>query len=264
MKNISENQKLYKSNELRSHIVPSTKSKPIIQRLTTTEYGTEYQLVIDGIRKIKTEDEAWTQLDEIKSLCKYLSFFVQKYPAKILFTIFKAKFINIHFLRKYLNISNRSWIERFIYELEENSLITQISKNHEDYNIIMEFWRNEFPNTRKKRPTVLYTLTEAFKPAIDAFSGHIMSRYFSKKELSYLFKFDQNYQDYCKTVKARLQKVKDEEKNAIGRCYHCNKLIRKNSARGKDYHKFNIGLICNTCKLQATKRKMLQWMHQNK
>jgi len=124
--------------------------------------------------------------------------------------------------------------------------------------VMKRYWKETFPNTRKKPE--LYILNPLFEPVVESYHDYIFQKYITSREYNIIKKRKEAFSKYYTNLKKQVELIRKREEESIGRCNACGKLITKDSVFGKGYHKFKIGLICNTCKRAATIEVMRTWM----
>jgi RNA polymerase-binding transcription factor DksA len=70
------------------------------------------------------------------------------------------------------------------------------------------------------------------------------------------------YKEYKQNEITEKKRIEDVKKNSMGKCKECGNYIPNTAVRGKDYHIFPIGLICQRCNRDPDKRE--KWMQRNK
>jgi len=231
------------------------------------EKGKNYQprsrllLIIDGILDRISQDRVRLDLFEEKILCEILTFFQWKYSSKIIYGLLHLKYSSYWELSKKLSIGNFNHVNKVLGDLEVVGIIQELKQIDDDYQIIKSFWKDEH-KTASVFPK-MFKLQNWFLPIAEAYSDLILDKYITKREFHMIKNRKDRYLQHLKIVKAQLKLNKEQEADAFGRCYNCNKLIRKEAKKGIDYHNFPIGLICNLCNTNH-KEKWQEWIHSNK
>ena len=200
-------------------------------------------------------------LDKIERICKLLK---NKYPSHILIGLHKLEFSAFSELSNFLNTDNSGRFRKHIGELVRAGIIIPVTKSFENYEFILKFWTTYYIHSPKSNPPAFYRLHSSWIKIIESLQDFLSSGSFGTNSIDMIGinKRMDTYKDFCFREKADFDAIEDLKKNSIGQCQECKKYIRKNSTRGKDYHKYPIGLICNLCNKKANDRT--KWMHANK
>jgi hypothetical protein len=235
-------------------------NKTVYSKLTSSGVPTYLVVVYDAILKSRTRYGEWTQYKEAKAYSEIFRMMTTKYHSKILYALYTVGFGSQHFVRRRAKVMDRYWLEKIFDDFETQLIVKEMSATDEDNDIIMKFWKREFTNTRTKKPVSLYCITKEFLPVVQAFAGIIESHFFSRSEISYLLNLRKRYESYAEGVRKNLKLAQAESAQKLGNCHACGRIIHKGSERGKHYHKFAVGLICDHCARKSTKDQMKQWM----
>lgn len=221
-----------------------------------------YRLLValDGISGSSTLYMKGTEYFQPKIFIEILSYFLQKYPSKIIWALSELKISSFHEIRKLTNLENMTFIRKLIFRMEQLGLVKEVSKEDEDFRTIFSFWCDEYPNTHRKRKIMLFKLIPEFYEVVELYADWIVKSYITRREFKTITDRGRRYIQHRKVVDKQLKSLKEHEIVMIGRCQKCKAIIRKGSIRGTDYHKYPIGIICNSCQKKFPKSEIIKWM----
>ena len=236
-------------------------NKSYINETSTTTTSDRVLLLLDAILTDRCLSPEGTDLFYEKRTIRILQFFTNKYHSKVMYCILLLNFSSYWELSINLNL-NMDMLRRSISDLEQCGIVVELRKDDHRYIPITKYWKSTYP-TSPNIP-ILFMLNPHYARIVEMYQEDICQRYITNKEYSYLRRRGNEYKRYYERLKKQLSFVRKKEDESIGRCRHCGKLIINTAIRGRDYHKFTIGLICNSCRCSATKELMKKWMHKNK
>jgi hypothetical protein len=182
--------------------------------------------------------------------------------SKILAAISILKITSVWELRKMLNISNTGYIEGCLDDFISDGIITLLKQNTENYEITCRFWKRAYPNSpfklAGKSRRKFYCLQDEWKTPIQVLSKH-STRFLKPHIESKIRERGRRYELEMENIENERALYLKLKKDCIGRCHNCNKIIRAGSKRGKHYHKYPIGIICDRCNKTADIDKMREW-----
>lgn len=237
--------------------VPQSIYNNYINRNNYNTTSTRVVVVLDFILKQLTRVPEGDELFIEKQLIRHLQFFTNKYSSKVIYGLFIMRYSSFHELSVKLNLS-RNKVRKSIYELEEYNIVKELKDDHYMNKVMMKYWRDTFPNTRKK--PVLYIINPNFTIVVKTYQEMIFNKFITSKEYSRVIMRGKDFTKYYEKVKKQVEAVRKKEEEAIGRCSHCGNLVTNSPIRGKHYHKYHVGLICDHCKRTATKEMLIKWM----
>lgn len=195
---------------------------------------------------------------------KVLSFFLDQRHSKILYTLRQIRFSSFWEMYTVFQLGYVQKLQHIIGILQKYGIVDELQEDHQDFKIILAFWRKEYPNTRSNSNPKLFMISDSFKAAIDKFSPHIFRKYIWKSDYKNIVRRKESFERFYKAEAPRYQAMAELEKTKIGNCYNCNKIIPKGSKRAKDYHKYPVGLVCTHCDKTAPKETRRKWIHLSK
>ena len=252
--------KITSSNELRPHTTPSLNLKEDQESKTTKLIKAIEKYLKNNI----ASDIPISDFELMKSIYEILNLFLTKYSSKIIYVTYKLGFASRHFQKKQAGLNNGDWIDRKYKDFEKFNIIKRLRKSDKSYKVIMNFWKNEFRNTKQNSDVELYIITENFKPVMEEFYSIIAKRHFTVSEINRIQRIRKRYENYNNIMAKRFEKTRNSKGKIIGNCIECNKEIFEINKRGKDYHVFNKGIVCNECKIEKLEFKGKEWTRNNR
>jgi hypothetical protein len=193
---------------------------------------------------------------DLKDLIKISHYLKYKYHTQILQVFYQSTFTSISELRKFTDILDRSHINRCLDYFIHDGIIRVLSNNDPDFQLTKNFWKSHY-KTSPYTPQ-LFIINPYWHSMLKIFDK-ILSRFTTKERLGDINRRFNAYTLYKETIESERSTYLKLKNDSIGKCYNCTKLIRVGSIRGKHYHKYPIGLICNRCNKTADIDKMREW-----
>lgn len=202
----------------------------------------------------------YANLEKIKNIYGFVK---NKYPRHILIGLCKLKFSAYTELSKTVDTVHTDRFEKAISNLIAAGIVVPITNKDEKYEFILKFWRRYRVRSPKTTPPAFYKLHPQWKNMIPDLVKFISSYSHDQNTINIdeINKRNEAYKNFCDKEKAHFESQEELKKNSIGQCKECGNYIRQDAERGKHYHKFPIGLICDRCdRRESDKRK---WIHTN-
>ena len=231
----------------------------------TEESLNRIQLINKALSKNGYEIKDDITLAYERTFKKVLSFFLDQRHSKILYTLHNVYFSSFWEMYRIFQLGYVQKLQNIIGTFEKYGIVDELKPEHKDYNIIISFWRNEYPNTRQKTDPKLFIINNSFKPVINEFSPHIFKKYIWKSDYNKIVSRKERYEKLYEKESKKYKAQSKLEKNKMGNCNKCNEIIKNGSIRGKDYHDYNGRLICDYCdKNKVTNEEKIKWTLQSK
>jgi len=258
-KNVS---KINRREEVVSSFVTTYPDQTDLKRIGRSDDRHYLYLLTDAILQIVGSDEACDYLQQISLYNILLNMFSEKYPLKILYTLYSIKFSSVNELSSKTHLRNKSWIKDFLFRLEELSLVHKLSTDTHDYEIIKSFWRDEYKYS--PRLPVMFCLSPTIFPVIKLLSDKIISKYFTKQEINSIFIRQRNYSIYKAKIENQLKHMDINYGEKIGECIKCGVPIRMKPDDDSHFMKAGEIYACKTCWRNASKTEQKKWLMQTK
>ena len=194
---------------------------------------------------------------DLKSLIKISHYLRYKYHTQILQVFYQTTFTSISELRKFTDVLDRSHINRCLDYFIHDGIIRIFSKRDPDYQLAENFWKSHY-KTSPYTPQ-LFIINPSWISILKIFES-LLSRFSSNNILSEISRRSNAYTRYKDEVESERSTYLKLKKGSVGECHECKKLIRADAIRGKDYHKYHIGLICDRCNRLADNDKIREWI----
>lgn len=255
--NDKETEKLKKESTL-STLPTGLKNQGDFNQGTTRGGTPRVVVVIDGICTHYTLSNQSPELKLEKLLSEFLSIFLQKYSAKIIYALSELSYSSFWELKRLINIDDMSWIRKFIFKMETMDIISELNEESESNRAIRHFWKNEYPNSTGR--TKLFFVNDFFKEIVNLFAEHIILKYLTKREYREIEARKMKFSNFIKAVESQLTFDRQKQAETLGYCYNCKKRILKSKVCGRDYHKVKVGLLCQQCVTKYPKEKLREWI----
>ncbi len=247
------------SKQLGTCNIPSLKTKSIYNKETTTDDRPQYQLFVDGILSFLTRDEARPESENLTDLINFLTYLTKKYPSKMIFGIYFMEFAGLHELKNIFCLYNSGWLDSSAAILERDSIIRRVTKKSKNHDLILRFWKHEYPNSRISAPPKIYELFPDIKDSIVYFAENYCKKFIVKQELSKIYQRKTRWENFKKIV-IQQERAFGEHTESLASCVKCEKEIYEAMKRGSDYHIFEAGYFCDKCVKSATNKELVKWM----
>ena len=204
----------------------------------------------------------YANLEKIKNIYEFIK---NKYTRHILIGLCKLEFSAYTELAELVNTAYSDRFKTAINHLIVAGIVVPITNKDEKYEFILKFWRRYRVRSPKTTPPAFYRLHPQWKKLIPDLEKFISSYSPDQNSINIdeINKRNEAYKKFCDTEKAYFESQEDLKKNSIGKCQECGNYIPNTAERGKNYHKFPIGLICQRCnRRDPDKRK--KWIQRKK
>lgn len=185
-----------------------------------------------------------------------------KYTSKILYGLLRLEFSSYSELAKLLNASDLKEFNRSINKLRNHGIIKNVYISSHDYQAMYVFWKEEY-KTSSSRPA-LYKLSDEWKQLLK--NIEVILKHYAGENVSEsgIDSRNINYVKYSDNLKIKIASAKEIERNSLGKCYECEKIITKNMLSNADYKQYGKIYICSLCHKKSDPEKILKWMKARK
>jgi hypothetical protein len=181
------------------------------------------------------------------------------YPSRILYGLLKLEFSAYWELSTLLATPDNKTLQIAMSDLIRKGIVTPIYNSSERYDFILKFWKTIY--RRSSHPPAFYEIHPKWIDLMKNIESILLENFKGSEpiDLQGIETRMHRYRQHCRKEKAELEKIEEFKRNALGNCHTCDRLIMKNEKRGKAYHKYPIGLICDKC-FRDPNKDSSKWM----
>lgn len=199
-----------------------------------------------------------SNFNQVLRVIHYLRF---KVYTQILNVMYHTGFSSISEIRGIISCINLDQIKRCRDCFIRDGIISELSKDHENYELIKAFWSTYYihsPYTPQ-----IYLLNPEWINILSIFEK-LLSKYTLTSSQITINRRADAFERHKNMVEAQNKSRQEHMTNAIGTCSQCNLIIRSNYKQGKQYYQYGSLFLCKRCHQKASVTELKKLVRQNK